>query len=219
MTTLGTTAAPLLAQAQPAAGGPFMGPGGGGASAPLLPHDVRGLVPYTPPLWMMVAAGAGLAVLLLVAVWGFWYWRRRRQHAVAAAPSVWSVLQERLHALKPPVTTTGRATEEFFYQVSLLLREGLELRTGIRATDLTTQELRQALRDVPSLGATEAGQMMQFFARADMIKFAEEPAADGEAQQSQRQASLWLSQLQADAAALTTTTTPPPAERASFEVG
>ena len=141
-----------------------------------LPHDVRGLADEPSALlrWGGFLAGALIAALL-VALVVIWLKRRRREPAFVADP--WTLLLGRITGLEIPPLDNDKAREDFYYNLSLLLREGIERRTGLNATDLTFSELKGPLTSKLPLRTDDVKRVLAFLERADLVKFAEAPAS------------------------------------------
>ncbi len=160
-----------------------------------LPHDVRGLMPFHTPwweyaLWALGAIAVAAALLLLAR-----YLMNRKGAGLAKGVDPWVNLTQRLRQLKIEGPFGAEAQEEFFYRLSLLVREGIELRTEIPATDRTFKELREPLRKRLPLATKDVEAVLAFLERADMIKFAGAPSGVEEAQASLDQAGAWLGEL------------------------
>lgn len=163
-----------------------------------LPHDIRGLLPYQTP-WWHYALAALLAVMLgALLVWGLWHlrlhWKRRTQVVPPIDP--WAVLESRIQVLLPPGDfPRGPVQETYFFNLSLLLREAIELRTRVPATDLTLYELRSPLRRKLPFAPEEIESVLGFLERADMVKFASASSQREEALGDQNRVQKWISQL------------------------
>jgi hypothetical protein len=162
-----------------------------------LPHDIRGLVPYETP-WYMYAAYVGAGVLLALAIYLLYKWWQRKQ-ANKVIPEVvvdhWAEVKKKIKHSHPQEPFEKPQQIEFFYQMSLLLRECIELRTKIRATDLTYQELKDPIDRKLPLKSNEKTDILLFLERADMIKFAEKKTTLDEAREYKKQIGLWASML------------------------
>lgn len=159
-----------------------------------LPHDIYGLFAYQTPWWvygLFVLGGAVLLALLVLLV------KRLAKARAATAKSIdpWDELAQRVKALAPTEPFVGRAAEDYFYQLSLLLREGIESRTKLNATDMTLQELREPLRKKLPLASGEIERVVVFLGRADEVKFAGAPSSLGEAADARRSVSDWIAKL------------------------
>lgn len=183
-----------------------------------LPHDIHGLIPYQPTLldrWPWILA-AGLGLLLVGLVWSWWRTRRRRQPAEQPFDP-WDQLEQRLARLEPGELFDSRARETFFYDLSLGLREAIERRTGLRATDMTLGELRGPLLTKLPLPPPDIEAVLDFLKHADFVKFAEAPATRNEACEASKSVQAWVRQLRprADLALAATASAPARADTPS----
>ena len=195
MTPAAGTIAPAVPAPMPGVGGPLGGAASGKSMAAGLPHGIRGPVGIPMPWWQIM-----LIVLITLAVlaagWALWQWWKRYQANKPKAPrDPWDVLEERLTVLQPPVPFTKTAGEDFFAQLSLILREAIERRTQIPATDRTSQELRLPLRSKLPLDPSATEALLVFLDRADFIKFAKAPTDTAEAMSAHSHVQTWLKAL------------------------
>lgn len=169
-----------------------------------LPNDIRGLVPNPPPWWSYAVLALASLALAVAAVWLYRWWKTRRPAAkTKAGASPWETLRARLQAMTVPSDfPEGRCQEEYFYGLSLLLREAIELRTRIPATDRTFQELRDPLRKKLPLATLEVQAVLAFLERADLVKFASAASTKPEAAACQLQVSAWVQKLEPKAGEL-----------------
>jgi hypothetical protein len=108
----------------------------------------------------------------------------------------WATLGERLRRLLPPSQfAPGRDQETYYYELSLLLREALELKTAVRATDLTLGELRGPLRRHLQPSSFPVEDLLHFLERADMIKFAGVTSTREEALLEHQRVTQWVDDL------------------------
>ena len=76
---------------------------------------------------------------------------------------------EAIHALEDADLITNGQTKEFYYRLSIILREYLERRFGISALDKTTAEL---LLEFRKRNFPMTQMVRDFFDSADLVKFA-----------------------------------------------
>ena len=162
------------------ANGAAMQPPGGNPAAAGLPHDIRGSI-FVPLPWWQIALIVLITIVVLIALFTAWKW--------------WDELQERLQVTQPPIPFTKAAQIEYFAQLSLILREAIERRTQIPATDRTCQELKAPLRAKLPLKPTETEALLSFLERADFIKFAKAPTDTAEALSAHGHVVTWLRAL------------------------
>ena len=169
-----------------------------GGAAPhqlVLPHGLRGTLALYPQ-WLVLLILTLLIVSLVAALVLLWrWWRRRRLNRPRPGVDPWDELLSRVTALTPSHPFTKAAQEDFFAQLSLFLREGIERRTGLPATDRTYQELRVPLKDQSFLPKEQGEALLQFLQRADLVKFAAAPSGDGEARAAAGQVAAWITAL------------------------
>ena len=141
-----------------------------GASNELRPLRDRLAPLRTPgPLWPWLVA---LAALLAVAAPFAWraYNRARMQ---GRRRSAWELARSRLDALSSrPLPSDADEIDQFFVELSALIRRYLEDRFELRAPELTTEEFLQVASASPDLGEEQQGFLRDFLRRADMVKFA-----------------------------------------------
>ena len=141
-----------------------------GASADLKPLRDRLAPLRTPgPLWPWLVA---LAVVVAIAAPLAWraYNRARIQ---GRRRSAWEVARARLDALASRALPSGEdEIDQFFVELSALIRRYLEDRFELRAPELTTEEFLQVASASPDLGDEQQGFLRDFLRRADMVKFA-----------------------------------------------
>ena len=163
-----------------------------------LPHDIRGLLPYQTPWWHFALAGLGAILVAGLVAWGIWYLLKKRRPKIREERPVdpWDALESRLGGMLPPGDfTRGLVQENYFHSLSLLLREAVELRTAVRATDLTLYELKGPLRRTLPFKQEEVESLISFLERADMVKFAGAPSQREEALGDHRRVETWVREL------------------------
>jgi hypothetical protein len=171
---------------------------GGQNLAAGLPHDIRGLLPYQTPWWHYALAGVAAFIVAGLLAWGIWYLLKKRRKKMREERPVdpWDALESRLGVMLPPGEfPRGIIQENYFYSLSLILREAVELRTGIRATDLTLYELKNPLRRQLPFKQEDIESVIHFLERADMVKFAEAPSQREEALGDHERVRRWVREL------------------------
>ncbi len=127
------------------------------------------------PVWWALA----VAALLACAVWLYILRKRRlarRQAAAVSPPSPFEVFERELAALSG--LGPGRA-REFSFRLSLGMRGLMEAAAGIRALEMTTEELAPRLAGL-SLDPALRRDLEAALRRADMVKFAGQAARAGD---------------------------------------
>ncbi len=163
-----------------------------------LPHGLRGLLSYPfswEDAWPWLLA---LLVLLLVLGLLFYLWKKNqksRPAKVEAPEDPFRVLERQLQNLQPPDPFLGKQGVQFFFELNMLLRQFLELCSGLAATDLTLQELKEPLRTKSPLSRETTEDLIRFLERSESIKFANVPTDLAEARQSYTQVQEWVSYM------------------------
>ena len=103
--------------------------------------------------------------------------------------------KKRINSLMPSAQFEHKAQVEYYYQLSMMLREAIELRTNIRATDLTYQELKKPIESKLPVKSDVSSEVLLFLERADLIKFAEQPATLEEATHAKALVTRWTQLL------------------------
>jgi hypothetical protein len=159
-----------------------------------LPHGIRGLAEYPMiviPFWVI----ALVSVILLGAIsWGLWHWWRKKHPKVSIEKRIHPLdqLRDQIEKLRPPEPFLGKAQEDYFYNLSMSLRQFIEELLKIPATDRTLKELREPLRQMLPLSRERVGEVIGFLERADMIKFAQAPTSFEEALRCHDDVKLWV---------------------------
>ena len=140
------------------------------------PEDLDGLRPAAVS-WNVAWVVAGL----VVALWLFRYIFRRlrvKDPPAVAQPAeprepIQTTLVKRLRGLEPQIPFEQREREEFFFALSMVLREVIEFKSGLRLTDMTYKEIEETLPEQRTpLGDDELREVLEFLKKADQIKFA-----------------------------------------------
>ncbi len=163
-----------------------------------LPHDIYLIQPYVRPLWLTVAIVLAVLAVVILLVGALYRWYRKRQayRPPERVKDSWELLGDELQLLQKKLETQDpEMVRELFYGLSLVLRRGIELTSGVRATDLTVQELRARLKTQSGIQVNLVKDMVTFLSRADMIKFADVLAEAHEAPQSYQAVKDWIAEL------------------------
>jgi uncharacterized membrane protein len=131
-------------------------------------RDIRGPKAVAPASWVLIAVAVGLA---LVALWVYLLWRRRRRGPPVRPLTLLEETLARLEDTKP-LMQPGTA-REFGIAASEVIRNYIEKRFNVIATQRTTEEFLQTLLQ----GSNEAlarhrSLLAQFLQQCDFVKFA-----------------------------------------------
>jgi len=115
-----------------------------------------------------------LALLALAAVAAPLIWRSlKAARAEGRRRSAYDVARARLDALSTHQRPAGEdEIDNFFVELSALIRRYLEDRFELRAPEFTTEEFLQVASASPDLDESHQGFLRGFLRRADMVKFA-----------------------------------------------
>jgi hypothetical protein len=185
----------LMASTSAFAQAPMGLPPGAPGQAPAGPHDIEEILPYVIPWWhyALIIAGVLLVAGIIAAVW-YWYKKRKKEPEVVVVDH-WAELSETVQKLRPDEALAQGQAKEFYYQLSILLRTAIELATQVRATDMTFRELSPLMDKKLPVNGEELRAMKEFLTIADLVKFADRPATEGEARHFKQSLQLWISAL------------------------
>ncbi|MGE0174849.1 MAG: tol-pal system YbgF family protein [Oligoflexales bacterium] len=169
-------------------------------SQPQPPHDIMGLIVFTLPTYVWVVLGVLLAVALFFLV------RKIRQILAQRTPKARQIietlvvdpiqqLKNRLQTLDPSALRDQRTYEEFFFELSMITRQALEVKTGVAFTDMTYAELVQPLKKRSLLPVQETQNVLEFLKAADTIKFSREFTDQDNALKCKQDVGRWLEKL------------------------
>ncbi len=166
------------------------------------PHGLMGLRPDSPPWGLLGLSLIILILLILAAYLSVRWWRRHRhsQNASRPLPTVpvvdpWRLLEQRLKALHCAQPWTQESCEEFFFELSFLLRQAVELRTNLPITGQTLAETRLSLEKSSSLSANFQQELLKFLSLAEQLKFAGILLDAQVSQQWQTKVGEWIEQF------------------------
>lgn len=160
-----------------------------------LPHDIRGLVDYPDNLQQILLITI-IVLVLIAAAYMARHWQRRWQGGSLPVkiPEYQKVLN-RLDKLNPQEPFNEADREKFFYELSGLLRLGIEVQSTIPATDLTLRELERPLRASAILPEEDLENLFAFLKRCELIKFAKFPSNLAEAHHGKTLVQEWILEI------------------------
>jgi Domain of unknown function (DUF4381) len=130
-------------------------------------RDIRG-AKALPSSWLWPAV---LAAVVLLALGAYLIWRRRHRTLARRTRTLWEQTLERLDSTRPLMhPDTAR---EFGIAASELIREYIEKRFNVVATQRTTEEFLQALLQSSNEAlARHRALLAEFLQQCDFVKFA-----------------------------------------------
>ncbi|MCH9652058.1 MAG: hypothetical protein K0U98_27760 [Deltaproteobacteria bacterium] len=120
--------------------------------------------------WGWIGAGI-LALSAAIAL--FLWWRRRPAKVVPPVPAH-ELAFRALDELRDTNFEDAEAVRRFYFQISEVVRNYVEGRFGLNATDLTTEEILPALELLPQLSQQPAEDLRSFLLHTDQVKFADQ---------------------------------------------
>jgi len=85
--------------------------------------------------------------------------------------------------------------KEFYFQLSMLLREFLEYQFYFPATDLTFYELQGTLKTISAIDSQTVQEILRFLHFSDKVKFSEKTVDYQRAEEDKHRVFQWFSQL------------------------
>lgn len=145
------------------------------AATPAPIHDIAGPVWFFPyPVWMVVAAAAGLLLLVGLVIWLV----RRARRAKTLTPR-----ERALGAINDLRREGGEADPYAFgVRISDALRAYIRDQHGLDAITRTSLEFLETLRDNAVFSENEKAALAEFLESADLLKYARQEAGAEEIQ-------------------------------------
>jgi hypothetical protein len=146
--------------------------------------DIRGIKAiHADPIygWLLLMA---LAVALVVIV--VFLWKRRTQKSAEAVLPAETPLERARRELAQLDARLGEhgADAGFFVALSSILRQYIEGRFAVRANEMTSEEFIAFAKEADFVGGKHKNILKEFFALADLIKFARHTVVDADARAS-----------------------------------
>ncbi|WP_462323784.1 hypothetical protein [Desulfoplanes sp.] len=136
--------------------------------------DIRDIKPLQsmPSIdWRMVGMTAGTVVLVIVLAWLCWRrWKKRTTQEIVTPPL--PAHEQACRDLDLLASMDDLGDKPYYFRLSHILRTYLESRFGIRALEMTTEELLPALEKT---GMEQKGirSVKNFCATGDLVKYAD----------------------------------------------
>jgi len=136
-------------------------------------HDIKSLEKFgiNPALFWFVTLGV-IVLGLIAASMMYWKTRKKKIPEVVAHISPEETAGNLLNKLQPLMDSDSK---KFYFKLSMILREYIWQRFGVRAPEMTTEELLPKISEL-DIDSRLAQGVKTFAYASDPIKFAEQPA-------------------------------------------
>jgi hypothetical protein len=135
-------------------------------------RDIKGPVSLFSMLYVYIIL-AVIAVLILIAAIVLFLKKRNKSKVIAVPPRPAHEIAyeafERL--LRRDYLKTGKV-QEYYFDLSNIVRQYIENRFQLRAPEMTTDEFLATLKNAEVLNSEQKGLMKEFLSHCDMVKFA-----------------------------------------------
>jgi hypothetical protein len=136
--------------------------------------DIKGIhkLPGRIPRWVWIIPGAMLTAFIIGLITSR-LWKNRKNLIPAPPPIPPHVIAfKALEALKNKGLLEKNECNPFYTELSMILRNYLDGRFHLNATDETTEEIVEALFRSPELDGNQRNILQEFMHQADIVKFA-----------------------------------------------
>jgi len=137
-------------------------------------HDIKTIekTGFNPALLWYAALGAVLLALLTAA---FLYWKKRKQKKIPELVASILPQEAALNLLESIADLMYSNGKQFYFRLSIILREYIRQRFGVDAPEMTTEELLAKMKEIEMDRGLARG-VREFALAGDPVKFAEQPA-------------------------------------------
>lgn len=159
-------------------------------------RDIRGPVLYPiDPLFVAVlcAVIAAGGVVLFRLLWRQYLKRKALQHQKPPLPP-WEIALKLLEDLKQKKYVEYNKYQQFYSELSDILRRYMESHFCIRAPEMTTEEFLDSIKTYESVAEEHKVNLKRFLQHADVVKFAKVSPSTEEAEQSYELAKQFILQ-------------------------
>lgn len=151
-------------------------------------RDIKG--PYSLPFeinwWMWLL---GVLILLGIGTLLYFVFRKKRAEAMTKPSKIIPPEEVALAALEALIQKGYPASaqfKEYFFELSMILRQYLESRFQIPVTEKTTEEFLVEMAESQNLKDAQKKTLQQFLMQSDLIKFAKQETSVKECDESEK---------------------------------
>ena len=163
-------------------------------------RDIKGPLSTYNVTLLYIALAVLIAVAIIVAIVLFLRKRKRRKEIIVPPRPAHEIAFEAFEELvKKDLLGNGRINE-YYFELSNIVRHYLENRFQLRAPEMTTEEFLSTLRQTDKLQADHKVLLKDFMSHCDMVKFAKYHPAGNEIESSYESARRLVEQTKEMAA-------------------
>ena len=164
------------------------------------PHGIMGLTEYRFPWEQWLGIGffsLVLASLILYLLMKYQekFASKETQQTQRPAEDPVSTIRKALSTISPQEPFSKDQQVSFFYELSLIFRKAVELKTGLAATDMTYAELEPVLQKNLPFESEQMNRVFAFLKQSDFIKFSDNVTTIPEAREALYQVRDWVEEI------------------------
>ena len=159
-----------------------------------LPHEIRGLVNYdTSFFWLII-----IAVIVALCIFIYLLFQKKKiknNKTKISRQDLLRLLINEIIEIKPIEPFVYEKQRQFYFDLDFKFRQIIEMSEGVRATDLTINELKSALTKLNFFNSSAVVEMLMFFDLSQRVKFAKKPSSENEALQMKSKILGWTKKI------------------------
>lgn len=159
-------------------------------------RDVRGPVAYPENPWVGRLISFAIVSAMAVGFYLFLQYCKKRSTPEQEPPKPWEIALAKIRLLRARKTDQPGDLQEFYSELSDILREYIENQFSIPAVEMTTEEFLMSLKNNNDLSGDHKKLLKQFLHNADMVKFAKFTPSEKDTEEGYEVAKKFISQTQ-----------------------